>query len=613
MKKLLFILIIALLFGTVQAANRFGDTYHEVQVVDETGRNVTDITNLFIYLAGTTTDATIYMDKARQNTITIPMTEASTNTTLIDGVFSWWGPDKYDFSMTNDDGVGPMTNSGHADRDSSGGTLVFPTYLVSITTASFLDAETITMGTGADWVFQGGNVANRLSFTPAADDSTFNIGVSGTDKNSNFNVFTGTLLGFKLSSSGATHSLTYDGGIVNLNPSSNFAVNIATGTSTGATTIGNSAGGAIALDTDTGITVNADDSYTLTVSAGTIGAAATGGDITIDAVDKSLILRGTEEVGDAVVIHADGTAGGVDITSGTGDIALVSTDDISMTVNNTTTDNIIITNTPGTVENALDIDVTAGGIDIDFASAKNMAITGGQFIFTSNEDVASAFSVITNTGTSETITLVNTQGTGTGAITLTTTAAGDIDVNAGDDMTVDVADDYAVTVVGDYTLAVTGTTTLPGNQLRRVVKDITSDQMDNLAGTQIELVASPGASAYLEFVSAVFALDWNSVAWTEPSAPDDLAIRYTDGSGAIVSELLDATGFATATADSITALAPTADITAGTTGAVTVVATASVNKALVLDNTGSEWTNSGDSPVRVIVYYRVHTTAELGL
>ena len=75
MKKLLIFLMVALLLGTVQGANRFGDTYHEIQITDENGTVVDDITALYIYLADTTTNATIYMDKERQNTITIPMTE----------------------------------------------------------------------------------------------------------------------------------------------------------------------------------------------------------------------------------------------------------------------------------------------------------------------------------------------------------------------------------------------------------------------------------------------------------------------------------------------------------------------------------------------------------
>ena len=226
MKNLLFtILMVACLLSPAHAANRFGDTYHEIQIIDEEGVKVTDITNLFIYLPDTTTDATIYSDAARQNTITIPMTEASPNTTLVDGKASWWGPDLYDFSMTNGDAVGPRTNAGHAARASNVGRITFPSYLHSISTVSYLDSESVTWGTGGDWVQNGGFVANTLAFTPLADDSTVNFGTSGTGLNTNFNVYTGTALGFKLSSSGATHSLTYDGGIVNLNATSNFAVN----------------------------------------------------------------------------------------------------------------------------------------------------------------------------------------------------------------------------------------------------------------------------------------------------------------------------------------------------------------------------------------------------
>ena len=660
MKKLLILLmIVTLLIGTVQGANRFGDTFHNVQVVDETGRNVEDITNLFIYLAGTTTNATIYSDKGRQNTITIPMTEASANTTLVDGRFHWWGPDPYDFSMTNGDGVGPMTNAGHADRNGNEGTLVFPAYLQSISSTSYTDAQTITMGTGSDWVFQAGNVADQLSFTPASDDSVFNVGTSGTGANSSFNVFTGVALGFNLSSSGATHSLTYDGGIVNLNASSNFAVNICTGTSTGATTIGNSAGGAVVIDTDSTINVGADDSYALAVTAGTVGIAATGGDITIDSTDQSVIIRGTEEAGDAIVINADGTAGGIDITSGTGDIVLTSTDDIVLTnatavgdmiqllntagtsvtedssaiqltataggisiqsdadlddavvirADGGTTAEMSIHNDQGTAEDSIHILSDAGGIDIDFATAKNMTVTGGQFTVLSNEDVASAISLTTNTGTSETIIITNTLGSAAGAITLDA-QAGAIDINAtgasDGDMTVDVGDDYTVTVGGDLTYAVTGAMTLPNNQLRRATVEMTDIEADNIRATPKELIATPGASAMIEFVGAVLALDYGGTAFTESA--DNLAIRFTNGTGVILSEAIEATGFADATADTVLFVAPLADGTSSITAA-----TASVNQALVLHNTGDgEWGNSGNSPIQIIIYYRIHTTTELG-
>ena len=234
-----------------------------------------------------------------------------------------------------------------------------------------------------------------------------------------------------------------------------------------------------------------------------IGAEA--GDLTMNAADNmgitaadALTLTGTTTgvfTSPALTLGSITTTASTTIQSGTGDLALTSTDDISLTVNTTTSDNIIITNTPGTGEDAINIDATAGGIDIDFATAKNMAVTGGQFIFTSNEDVASAFSVVTDTGIAETITLVNTQGTATGAITLTTTAAGDIDINSGDDLTVDTTDDATITVGGDLSIAVTGTTTIDNSTVATIginftPFDATADDADGggnsiPAGTRI--------------------------------------------------------------------------------------------------------------------------------
>lgn len=664
MTKKLITLLAAL---AIMAVPAFGQqvNYFQMEFQDMWGEAVTGLTSVNIQGAGTAVSSTIYYDRAKASSQTNPIVSG-----LGQGRIGFW-LNAASYKVTATDG----TNTLVVDNVTGSEARIpwWSSYMATQSGLSLTDAQGLVFGTDSDWTLQSAS-AGILTHTPIADNSAFNIGTSGASLNSDFNVYVGTALGLKLDA--GDPSLTWDGGAVLLNDTSNFNVGINTGTSTGITSIGNSAGGGVAIDTTAGITVNADDSYALTVSAGTIGLAATGGDITIDGVDQSVIIRGTEEAGDAIYIHADGTAGGIDLTAGTGDIAMISTDDISMTVNNTTTDNIIITNTPGTGEDAINIDATAGGIDIDFATAKNMAVTGGQFIFTSNEDVAgaftvtantgtsetivltntlgtgeaafnidataggididfataknmavtggqfiftsnedvaSAFSVITNTGSSETITLVNTQGTGTGAVTVTTTAAGDIDINSGDDITVDAADDMTTTVAGDYTLAVTGATVLPNDVLLKTTTAITDTQMDNLAGTQIELVAAVAGNT-IEFVSAVFGLDWASTAWTEPSAPDDLVIRYTDGSGAIVSGLLDATGFATATADTYAYLGPVVANAAGAAlASVAVTEAASTNQALVLDNTGSEWTNSGDSQVVVIVYYRLHTTAELGL
>ena len=524
--------MVALLIGTAQAANRFGDTYHEIQIEDETGRIVEDINNLYIYLAGTTTDATIYMDKNRQNTITIPMTEASTNTTLVNGVASWWGPDAYDFSMTNGDGVGPMTNSGHADRNSAGGTLVFPSYLASITTAAFDDDETITMGTGADWVFQGGNVANQLSFTPLADDSTVNFGVSGTAKNTNFNVFTGASLGFKLSSSGATHSLTYDGGIVNLNPSSNFAVNICTGTSSGATTIGNSAGGAVSIDTDSSYTINADDASTIKTSAGTLLIEVTGGDLTIDSPDKSILIDSGESATDAIIIAATGGAGGVELVSGTGDITLDSGDDIFLEANTGIGDVISIINTGGTNASALIIrTVAAGSIDID--SGDNITV-----------DVADDYTLDTAEGKIHLI----ADGTTAGDITLD--AEDDIILITTGSLTITNTD--AATISG--ALTVSGVSTLSGTVagLLRVTELVVADDTITTAESGTVFIVENDADGIVLTLPAVAAGDdgmWFTVMDVNATAASDVTVE--PGTGDSISDGAANEGFSSDGADKI--------------------------------------------------------------
>ncbi len=617
MKK--FLIFLVTLLVVVAGANAASLRQMQLEIVDEFWQPITDITQISVFDAGTSSATSIFSDRAGSQSMTNPITTGSSNSTFDQAAgFVRWYQRAPDYKVTITNGTKTLTT------DNRNATFIrFPWHLNYIGTAASLsvnDNQSISVGTDLDMVLSWVNASDLMNWIPLSDGSAFNLGSTTVTKQVDFNVFVGGIGGGGLAidegnatliwTGGAT---TISGGTISLNASSNNITNINTGSSTAAVNIGSSAAGNITLDTTAAMVINADDSVAVTTSAGTIGVTSIGGDITIDATDKSVIIRGTEEVGDAVVIHADGTAGGIDITSGTGDIVMVSTDDISMTVNTTTTDNIIITNTPGNDENAIDIDAKAGGIDIDFATAKNMAITGGQFIFTSNENVASAFSVITNTGTSESITLVNTQGEGTGAITLTTTAAGDIDVNSGDDMTVDVTDDYTVTVGGDYTLAVTGATILPNDVLLKTTTALTHDHMDNLAATPKELVtAVPGNT--IEFVSAIFALDWDSVAWTEPSAPDDLVIRYTNTTGAIVSHLLDATGFATVTEDTVAFLGSNVSDAAGAdVASVAVTEANSTNKGLFLHNTGSEWTASGDSQVVVITYYRLHTTAELGL
>ena len=146
----------------------------------------------------------------------------------------------------------------------------------------------------------------------------------------------------------------------------------------------------------------------------------------------NIVSQGTGS--DAIILNA--TAGGVDVDAAAakdvniagGQVALVSKDDaasaISLTANQGTSETIVLTNTQGTSESAMTLTSTAGGVDIDAAATKDVNIAGGQVAIVSKENVSSAISLNTNQGTSETIVITNSQGTADASIAITSTAGG---------------------------------------------------------------------------------------------------------------------------------------------------------------------------------------------
>jgi hypothetical protein len=129
---------------------------------------------------------------------------------------------------------------------------------------------------------------------------------------------------------------------------------------------------------------------------------------------------------------------------------------------------------------------------------------------------------------------------------------------------------------------------------------LTNAEIKALRATPKTLVAAPGAGKVIELVSAQLKLSGGTNALTESA--DNMAIRYTDGSGAIVSQAIEATGFIDQTAATLTNALPKIDA---------IVAYASgANKALVLHNTGDgEWGGNAaaDVTMTVDIAYRVHT------
>jgi hypothetical protein len=124
---------------------------------------------------------------------------------------------------------------------------------------------------------------------------------------------------------------------------------------------------------------------------------------------------------------------------------------------------------------------------------------------------------------------------------------------------------------------------------------VSSGEILALRATPKTLVAAPGAGLINQFISAVLLLDATATAYTE--SDDNLAVKYTDGSGAEVSETIEATGFIDQTADTMTTARAKADAIVAKTGCE--------NKALVLHNTGSGEYATGTGVMRVKVAYRV--------
>jgi len=119
---------------------------------------------------------------------------------------------------------------------------------------------------------------------------------------------------------------------------------------------------------------------------------------------------------------------------------------------------------------------------------------------------------------------------------------------------------------------------------------LTNTNMLALRATPITLVAAPGAGKALIFLGAQLFFDYTA-AYTE--SDDNLAVRYTNGSGAQASETFDSTGFVTATADAHGYIQPQSSLVTG-------------NAALVLHNTGDGELGGGNASnaVKVRTFFK---------
>ncbi len=133
-----------------------------------------------------------------------------------------------------------------------------------------------------------------------------------------------------------------------------------------------------------------------------------------------------------------------------------------------------------------------------------------------------------------------------------------------------------------------------GKVLTKKVR-ITNAQIKAMRATPITLITGV-PNKVIVFRGAELELIYGSNVFTESS--DNMAIKFTDGSGAAVSDTIEATNFIDAAANTVTSAVPVKDAIAALSAAV--------GKALVLHNTGDgEYAgNAGaDNKMTVVVSY----------
>lgn len=134
--------------------------------------------------------------------------------------------------------------------------------------------------------------------------------------------------------------------------------------------------------------------------------------------------------------------------------------------------------------------------------------------------------------------------------------------------------------------------------LEYVEIELTNAQIKAMRAAPVTILAAPGAGLVAELVEGSLLLDAGTNVLTESA--DNMALRYVDGSGVLVSEAIEATGFIDQAGDMLTNIRKKLD------GIATKAQCE--NKAIVLHNTGDgEYAGNAalDAKLRVKAVFRI--------
>ena len=317
------------------------------------------------------------------------------------------------------------------------------------------------------------------------------------------------------------------------------------------------------------------------VDTATIDTSGAGKDIRIDSAAGSVYVEGAEAAADAVVITA--SAGGVDISAAaTFDIDVTATGGKVLVVGNEnaagavslltsggggTSETIVITNDQGTGDDSINIDSTAGGLDI--AVAKELTLSSSEAAADACQLTASAGGVDISTAATFDVDITATGGTvqviaseaaanqfkvdaqgivAGNAIVLETTDGG-VQINAdgadNGDIAVDAGDDLTLTAAGDLILAVTGAVNAGTSPLTNLYQSVNASSggttlaatdsnkvYTNIGDADGELIALPAAAAGLKFTFVVVAAQTLTI---NPFDGVDIILGLTNAGGDAIS------------------------------------------------------------------------------